>query len=220
MRRPQPATIDVLSELASEQDGYLTTGQARAIGVSVERLVRLRAEGFLERVLHGVYHIAVGTQMPSRVPEHLYVRYLALDSRRLPWHRSAPAVVVSHESAAEILGLGTLPADIATFTSATRRTTTVPATRIRTAPLAPEDWIWAVDGRLPVTTAARTAIDLALTGVGRDFVQRILREALGRQMASVDQLRDVLDARRRNARRASVGWLDRYLDSVRDPDGS
>src|SRR6476661_7999017 len=136
MSRAQPRSLDILASLAAEQDGYFTTAQARRRGVSDSRLVRLVEEGFLERVLHRVYRIAVGVPVSPLVRADLYVRYLALDDKRLPWDASVkPRVVISHESAAELRRIGNLAADEARFTSERRRTTTIPSVRIATAEL-------------------------------------------------------------------------------------
>jgi len=208
-----------LNPIASEQDGFFSSAQAQAVGVDDGRLARLLQDGYVERSVRGVYRVVTGVTIVTHVPEWLYVRYLALDAQRLPWERgSSPGVVVSHSSAADLLGLGSLPADIAEFTSVRRKSTVLPAVRIRQAGLPPQDWSWRESGRIPVTTAARTAVDLALVGVGRDYVEAIVAQALQRQLATLAELRSALARRRGHARTASVAWLDGFLAEVGNHD--
>lgn len=209
MSRAQPPSLDRLTSLAAEQDGYFTTAQARIRGVSDSRLVRLVEEGYLERVLHRVYRVTVGVPVSPRVRADLYERYLALDDKRLPWDvATKPRVVISHESAAELRRIGNLPADEARFTSAQRRTTTISAVRIATAELPDDEWEFMHEGRVPVTTAARTVVDLALSGVGHDYVERAAIDALDARAMTLSELRTCIDRRRRPALR----WLERWVD--------
>lgn len=213
MRLPQTATLDVLAPLGSEQDGYITTAQALELGVSRSRLSQLESAQYLERVHQGVYRITIGTPVIPRVPEWLYTRYLALDSKRLPWTKRDPAVVVSHECAAELLRIGNLPADIATFTSSQRRTTTLSATKIYVTSIDADDWEFIVDGRVPVTTAARTVVDLASIGIGRDYVERAIEDGINRQLTTAAEIRSVARRRSRSSRHASIAWLKTVTDS-------
>lgn len=213
MERHRPAALERIAPIATEQDGFVTAAQAAQVGVDYARLVRLVDGDLLERVEHGVYRVTAGVATIPRAPESLYIKYLALDGKRLPWtDRAAPRVVVSHESAADVLGIGTLPADIATFTSSKRRETTISAAKIKVGPLDAADWVYLFDGRLPVTTAARTVVDLALAGAGRDYVERVLSDALHERLTTRDEVMAMLDRRRRSARSARVGWLDQVLE--------
>lgn len=213
MERHRPAALERIAPIAAEQDGFVTAAQAAQVGVDYARLVRLVDGDLLERVEHGVYRVTAGVPTIPRAPESLYIKYLALDGKRLPWtDRAAPQVVVSHESAADVLGIGTLPADIATFTSSKRRETTMSAAKIKVGPLDAADWAYLFDGRLPVTAAARTVVDLALAGAGRDYVERALSDALHERLTTRDEVMAMLDRRRRSARSARVGWLDQVLE--------
>lgn len=208
MARPQPPSLDKLIGIATEQDGFFTTAQARALGVDDSRLTRLVADGYIERVVHRVYRIAVGVAVAPHVREALYIPYLALDDRRLPWDRETrPRVVFSHESAAELLRIGNLPSDTARFTSEQRRTTTIPATKITLAPLPDDEWAFIQDGRAPTTTAARTIIDLALANVGRDYVERAAGDALRAGLTSRSELQTSIEQQQRPSLRWLLGWL-------------
>lgn len=201
-----------LQEVAGEQDGYFTTWQAENVGFAKSRLPKLHREGAVVRPLRGVYRIVIGPPVHPRVESWLYERFLALDGHRLPWDRStAPVVVFSHSSAAWLLNLGTLPSDVAEFTSARRRESQISQTKIRTAAIDDVDWRWIADGRVPATTAARTVVDLALVGVGRDYVVRAMRDAVSRGLTSGEQLADTLERRRGSARAAAVGWLSKAI---------
>lgn len=212
MPRTDPKTLQAIAPIAAEQDGFVTAAQAAQVGIAYSGLTHLVNDEYLERVGHGVYRVVVGVPAISRVPEWLYVKYLELDGKRLPWNdRSAPRVVASHETAADALEIGALPVDVASFTSTKRRTTTLPAVVLRTASLPADDWTYLFDGRLPVTRASRTIVDLALVGVGHDYVERAISDALRRGLTSTDEIAGVLDRRRRSARKASVAWLDARL---------
>ena len=123
-------------------------------------------------------------------------------------------MVVSHESAGYLLGIGTFPADVPVFTSEQRRTTRLPV-QIRTAPLPAEDWSFRELGRIPVTTAARTVVDMAFSGIEQDSVQRAHTDAIGLGLATLDDVEEVFERRRRRARRHSIAWLAKEIDRRR-----
>ena len=214
MGSPQPIALETLAPITAEQDGFVTAAQALKVGVDYSRIVRLASDGYLERVEHGVYRVAVGTPVAPRVAEDLYIKYLALDAKRLPWNKDEPAVVVSHESAASLIGIGTFPADEAVFTSERRRSTTLSA-HIWMAPLPAVDWSYRELGRIPVTTAARTVVDMAFVGIERDYVVRALHDAIELRLATLDDVADVIDRRRRSSRRHSIAWLAKEIDGRR-----
>ena len=70
------------------------------------------------------------------------------------------------------------------MTSATRRTTTLPAIRLHIAPLDASDWQWVMDRRIMVTTPARTIADLAVSPIERDYVLDALDDAIERRRAT------------------------------------
>lgn len=151
-----------LAALAAEQWGMLTTSQASQIGVSKMALSRMAAAGELERVIHGVYAVPATADA-----EHVLERamWLTLDPDARAGERvgeAHSAGVLSHESAARLLGLGDLIADVVTITVPTRRRTRRPDLRLRADQLQPEE-VTLVEG-LPVTKAARTIADLLADG--------------------------------------------------------
>lgn len=213
MRAPQPPSMGTLAAIASEQHGFVTAGQSKRAGVSYAALTRLSQRGYVERIEQGIYRIAVGVTVLPDVSEQLYLRYLALDPQRMPWSHERPRVFVSHESAAEVLGIGVIPADESTFTSQTRRTTVLGATRIRVASMPDSNWTYMTPARIPVTTAARTVVDLAAVGIGRDHVLRTFDDALARGMMAIDEVQAVAAERASHVRRTSIDWLRREIRS-------
>lgn len=177
------ALLDRLEAALREQDGFVTTHQAERLGVRRSKLTALVRSGDLQPAMRSVYVLAKRKPMP-RVDEPTYAAWLALDGQRLPWERDEPVVVLSHASAARLHGLGTLPDDVVEMTSATRRTTTLPAIRLHIAPLDASDWQWAMDRRIMVTTPARTIADLAVSPIERDYVLDALDDGIERRTAT------------------------------------
>lgn len=157
--------LDVVRELAAGQWGMVTAQQAAAAGVSRQRLSRWAGQGSLTLVGHGLYRVP---DAPETTHEEIKAAWLHLDRGRLAWDRvdDDQVDVVSHESAAAVHGLGTVPADQIVFTTARRRQSRDPRIRFHRAEVPERDQAL-VDG-LPVTTPARTLVDLALRGTGWD----------------------------------------------------
>jgi predicted transcriptional regulator of viral defense system len=169
--------LDRLDSALREQDGFVTTHQAERLGVRRSKLTALVGSGDLRSVLRSVYALGKRAPMP-RVEERTYAAWLALDGRRFPWEKAEPIVVLSHASAARVHRLGTLPDDLIEMTTATRRTTTFPAIRLHIAPLGVDDWEWAMERRIMVTTPARTIADLAISPIERGYVLDALDDAV------------------------------------------
>lgn len=166
-----------LAELAEDQWGLLTRRQAEAAGISPATLQRLSgAEGPLERMAHGVYHLA-----GAPLPEHAQLRaaWLALAPETLAWERRPEQGVVSHRSAAALYGLGELPADRHDFIVAARRQTRRPDVRIHRGTLRRGEW--EMLRGLPVTTPARTASDLLADREDPEAVARVVVDSLARK---------------------------------------
>lgn len=199
------ALLDRLESVLHEQDGFVTTHQAEQLGVRRSKLSALVRNGDLAPVMRSVYVLAKRRPMP-RVDERTYAAWLALDGQRLPWERSGPIVVVSHASAARLHGLGALPDEVVEMTSATRRTTALPAIRLHVAPLDADDWQWANERRIMVTRPARTIADLAVSPIERDYVLDALGDAIERRTTTRDAVIAAI-ARRSPHRVASITRL-------------
>lgn len=195
--------LPALLEAASDQGGYVTTRQAARLGVEPSRLARLTETDDLRRIRWGVYAM--------RHAHHRLEReigaWLAVDRDRLPWERGDdPAAVVSHASSAGIQDLGTLIPRRPTLTVPPERRSATRAKDIElhVAPLAAEDWSWMrMDGiRLPVTTPARTIVDLLLSGEEPSYVERAIAEGLADGRLTEEEL--IAAAERRKPRTATL----------------
>lgn len=184
----------VIAELAERQHGVVAGWQLVALGIG-RRTIRYRASiGRLHRIHRDVY--AVGHRMLT--PKgHRMAAVLAYGSDAVLSHRSAAAQWTISQASGKI--------DVTTPRSKRSR----PGTRAHAAILHPED-IAAHDG-IPVTSVARTILDLAatlrneaLTGLIEEadrrerFDLRALDRAMARRphAAGVARLRAVLAAYR------------------------
>jgi putative AbiEi antitoxin of type IV toxin-antitoxin system len=162
-----------LAEVAQDQWGLLTRQQAEATGVSRATLQRLSSDHVLERVAHGVYHLAGAPE-----PEHLQLRaaWLQLAPDVPAWKRRPDEGVVSHRSAAALLGLGHLPADQHNFILPARRQTRRPDVRLHQRVLG--DAQWNTHQGLPVTRPARIAFDLLDDREDPEAVAHVVADAI------------------------------------------
>ena len=171
--------------LASEQWGLITSRQARiSADVTPQQLKRMTDTGHLERLHHGIYRLA-------RFPHDEYhderVAWLALDPARLMWERlddDVPTGVLSHRTAARLHRLGDLDADTVEITALRRHRLSIPDITIRRGPISRDDW-QVIDG-LPVTIPVRTIADLAAAGTDSGHLAAVVRDALTRDLASVE----------------------------------
>ena len=164
-----------LAEVAARQWGLLTTRQSGLAGVSAQSVAKLADNGILERLSHGVYRLAGAAPDPR---DELRAAWLSLDPARTAGERlnDDPPEVVSHRSAAAVLGYGDLDANRHEFTVATRRQSRRPEIRFHRGTLAAGEWN-IVDG-LPVTTATVTIRDLAGARLDGDHLAGVLRDAV------------------------------------------
>ena len=163
--------------LASRQHGVVAREQILAAGVSPQVLARRIRAKLLEPLHRGVYLVDVVASLPARARAAAY----ACGAR----------AVVSHISAAALWALlpssgRAIPIDIILPLGDRRR----PGIRIhRVRGLRPEE-VATRDG-IPITTPARTLLDLAATAVLRDL-ERALVEPLGRRLTTCEKLGDLL----------------------------
>ena len=169
---PHSTTLRPLAELAQDQWGLLTRRQAYQGGVAPATMTRLISRGVLERVASGIYRLA-----GAPLPDHLDLRaaWLQLAPDVRAWERLPEQGVVSHRSAAELYGIGDLPADVHEFTTPARKQTRRQDVRLH---LRPFETASVVDLRgLPVTRPARIASDLFHDHEEPEAVARIVAEA-------------------------------------------
>jgi predicted transcriptional regulator of viral defense system len=203
--------IQALSPIAAEQGGLLSTAQVRLAGVDRHLVAELVGGGYLQHLRRGVYAFGVG-RAPDRF-EDIASAWLAVDGRRLPWERTdAPEAVVSHASAAQLHSIGTIIPTLPELTERRQRTRRSDIV-VHVARLAVEDWEWLRTGsgmRLPVTTPARTIVDLLLADEELDYLQRAVRDAFGDPPSARQTLLATLDRRRKpNAKQRR--WAEQVI---------
>jgi hypothetical protein len=180
-----------LAYLAADQWGLFTRRQAEAKGVSRATLHRLsHGAALIERVAPGVYHLG-GAPLPD--DSALRAAWLQLAPETPAWERKPEQGVVSHRSAALLLGLGHLPADRHEFITAVRRQSRRPDVRIHRGSL--EEQEWAKLRGLPVTTPARTASDLLADQEEPEAVARVIVDALRGELEQPAQFAAALSPR-------------------------
>lgn len=162
-----------LYRLAENQAGYFTTGQAHQAGFSWERLSAYTAAGRFIRIHRGIYRLV---QFPGSSHEDLFVA----------WLRAGPNSVISHESALYLYKLSdVLPGEVHVImprTGSRRRA----GIRLHTNQLLPSE-VTRREG-LPVTTPARTIIDLAVSGLAAEQIRLAVFEALRQGLVSKEDL--------------------------------
>jgi hypothetical protein len=140
---------------ALSNGGSITSAEAQALGASREWLARREEQGWLERIGHSTY------QLPGIESE--WRATLAAACHRL-------GAVVSHESAAQLHEMPRLRRGLLIVSVPIRRTNRYPGVDVRQRTDLTPDQVIESTG-LPVTTPARTIIDLAgqmgVKGLGR-----------------------------------------------------
>ncbi|MDP8977438.1 MAG: type IV toxin-antitoxin system AbiEi family antitoxin domain-containing protein [Actinomycetota bacterium] len=157
-------TTTALRAIAEGQHGLVTTSQAGAVGVSRRRLHSMRAGGQLVRAHRGVYRFT-GT-VATRQAQVLAAVLAA-----------GPRAVVSHQTAAALLGLGRLgePDLVHVCLQDTTPQRVEGVTVHRTVDMPPCD-VTDVVG-VPVTSGARTLVDLAAV-LGREDLTALTDDAV------------------------------------------
>lgn len=198
-----------LTELAAEQAGVISLDQLRTLKYTDAQRRTMCRQGFLSTVAPRVYAV-VGA--PSTVRQRLFAGVLCLGQD----------AAVSHESAAHLHGLGGDPTAAELTIVRTSRGRSVPFHLHTTERWRPTDRVH-VDG-LRCTSATRTILDLAATGVAHPRLERAVDAAVRAGLSSPIVLAEQLAPGRRGARalRALLpdsgghGWLERrFLELVR-----
>ena len=175
----------LLGDIADAQSGYFTRAQASDQGVDDMRLQRAVANGSIERVNHGVYRITGAGHDPHQTLRAAWLRLSPDDSPRERTRR--PRLWVSHRSAARLLDLGVVSADVPEFISDRRVQTRADViVRVRSGGLKRSDWM--VHDGFAVTTPARTIADLAAGRMDGGHLGRIASDALERGMVTIGDL--------------------------------
>ncbi|MDK1039570.1 MAG: type IV toxin-antitoxin system AbiEi family antitoxin domain-containing protein [Actinomycetota bacterium] len=181
----QNALAVLLGDIADAQRGCFTRAQAASEGVDDMRLQRAVHNGSIERLDHGVYRITGAGQDPHQA---IRVAWLRLSPGESPRERTQrPHLWVSHRSAARLLDLGVVAADVPEFITDRRiQTKADVVVRIRAGGLERSEWM-IFDG-FAVTTPAQTVADLAADRMDGGHLGRIASDATERGMTSREEL--------------------------------
>lgn len=213
----RPSSLYRIQDLAEDQWGLVTRRQIEGTGIGETTLERLtRPKGVLVRVAHGVYQVA-----GAPTPDHRDLRaaWLQLASEVPAWKREPDQGVVSHRSAANLYGLGHLPADRHEFTVPRRRQTRRPDVRFHVRTLG--DGEWTIHNGLPVTRPARIASDLLSDHEDPEAVAQVVADAIRGNLDYPGTFADSLAtyALRFGLRRSDgIALLRWFLDLVAAPD--
>ncbi|MEW2102809.1 type IV toxin-antitoxin system AbiEi family antitoxin domain-containing protein [Streptomyces sp. SID4956] len=204
--------LAVLSGVAADQWGLVTTAQAKNLGLGGVQLKRLVEAGLLENVGRGVYALSA-----AGMPRHLEIKvaWLRLQAGIPAWERrpgDRDSGVVSHASACQLHGLGDIPAPDVEISVPRRRTTTDPFVRLRTARLDATD-ITVVDG-LPVTTVLRTIVDLLRVKADGGHVGGVIADAERRDLVDVGALADAVQPHARKYGLSPAATGQQLLDHL------
>ncbi|BAH40609.1 MAG TPA: hypothetical protein DGD08_04045 [Gemmatimonas aurantiaca] len=160
------ATYRALYDIAEDQMGYVTTGQAGTVGVSAMALVMMTRRGTLERVSRGVYRLIDFPVQP-----------LAQYMQATLWPHGRRGVL-SHETALSLHELsGVDPAKVhITVPADFRVQRAVPSYLIvHRGDLTSED-VTRIDG-MPITTPARTIRDCIQVHLGPALITEAIKQA-------------------------------------------
>ncbi|HUR05483.1 MAG TPA: hypothetical protein VM347_23275, partial [Nonomuraea sp.] len=165
-----------LSAVAARQGGMITEAQAGRLGIDKQALLRFAESALLVELDWAVYQFA----WSSTGPRYAYplAAWLAIMPESFRWERSKSPhedAVLSHESACGLYGLGPVPSPLVNFT-APEEVEGPRATKIHVAALKPDE-VRVVEG-IPVTTPARTIVDLVAGWTDHGELRRVLMDAV------------------------------------------
>ena len=187
-----------LFALASEQTGYFTAAQAQGCGISPRLLTHHTSTGRFVRIARGLYRFR---DYPSSPDEEVMTAWLAVGKERS---------VVSHESALDLLDLtDVIPHAVHLTVTRDRRGLHAPPgvmLHTVTTPLRAEEVVTRRGIRL--TAPVRTLLDVAETGMAPEQVERGVREAVRRGLATPDQLRQGAQTHGKRVQRLIATALD------------
>jgi very-short-patch-repair endonuclease len=185
-----------VATLASRQHGLVTSTQLRRAGLTKDALHRWLRDGRIHRVARGVYVLG---QPHLGERGRIHAAVLAC----------GPSAVVSHRSAAFLLGFGGRSPAVIDAIVADRRGSKIDGVRAHDVPYpAPHERVL-LDG-IPCTSAARTIVDLA-GAYGEEDLNETFERAATAEVLDLGAIDAVLDAgpRRRGApclRRVIEWW--------------
>ncbi|MFB9838878.1 hypothetical protein [Actinoallomurus acaciae] len=178
-----------LSNAAGRQHGLITSAQATRLGVTEAALAHLEESQLVKPLEWDVYQLAGSPLGP--IHAYPYAAWLATAPDLFASERPEPAadVVLSHESACNVHGMGSLAIPFVTFTAPEEREAPR-ATRLTVAPLTAAEVT--VSRGVPVTTPHRTILDLVRSHVDHDDVAEALTDAVQQDLVDLRALHDDL----------------------------
>jgi hypothetical protein len=178
-------TLALLGDYADGQYGQVTAEQAKTRGADLAELV---TAGFAEPVIDGVCRLRAGGHHTF---PRLYAAWLRLDPTVPAWQRELPASgVVSHGAALRLYRAGDEAGSQPEFTAPTPMAHA--SAQVHVAGLATDDW-QPLAG-LPVTTPARTLVDVA-ERLDSDELTRIVDTLIVAGHTTAQRLREEIPAR-------------------------
>jgi hypothetical protein len=171
-----------LSVLAARQEGMITTAQANRSGIRTETLDHFKEAGLIVELDWDVYQLAW-----SKVgPRYAYplAAWLGLRPQLFHWERldGEPDAVLSHESACNLHGMGSVSTPAEVFTTPEEREAPR-GTRIHVSRLAPDDIM--ICAGVPVTTPRRTIVDLVRDWVEHGEIGNLLTDAVRQDLVDL-----------------------------------
>lgn len=188
-----------LFEIATEQLGYFTAAQARAVGFRWNLLNHHVSSGRFIRIRRGLYRLR---DYPWSAREDVMVAWLAVGKE---------VAVVSHESALDLLGLSDIVPDAIHLTvpRAKRHLPALPGVKIHTTMRPAEEGDVIVRGGIRTTAATRSILDAAETGAGPEQIELAIRQAIERGQTTREQLVTSAEARDKRVRQLIARALER-----------
>lgn len=156
--------VSALSPVAYDFNGFVTSRQAHAVGVSNTQLKSMTDAGVLERVEHGIYRFEAA---PGQLSDPTFWRWLAVSQGDRHGVNGVPPVIVAGENAAELHEIGDFWPRGFDFIVTARRFTRIDDVRLRRRTVEPIDVDY-VDS-IPVLTIEATLADLAAPGQAADL---------------------------------------------------
>jgi predicted transcriptional regulator of viral defense system len=193
------ATMQDLSRLAADQHGVVSRRQMSRLGLGKGRIEHLIRAGHLHRVFRGVYasgHPAIGQRGRMRAAT------LACGD----------AAVVSHRSAAALLGLLDRAPVVIDVISRGQRGCGVDGIRAHWSPDLGRAETGSVQG-IPCTSPARTLVDLCGM-VGQRSLRSAFERAAAKKMLDLDAVEASLASRRRRGTASLRALTDEWREAA------
>lgn len=192
------SSVREVIEFAKRNNGVFTSQEASALGLDRSTIKRRVDDGIFVRVAHGVFALPGTASRPDLT--------LRAACRSL-------GAVVSHETAALRHGMGPVRERSLNVTVPHRTTHTYAGLKLHQSTDLLEAHLMYLDG-LPITTPARTIVDLART-TGERQLARVLDGALAAGHVSIEELGDLFASLARRGK-AGVVKLRRLLEERSD----